>query len=96
MLVRVEMMRATVRYAAKFSEPSVAGLEAASVAKAYSSQAAVAVTEALIQILGGMGFTWEHPAHLYLRRARALQSSFGNAAFHRQHIADLRSAKAVI
>jgi alkylation response protein AidB-like acyl-CoA dehydrogenase len=71
-------------------------LEAASVAKAYSSQAAVAVTEALIQILGGMGFTWEHPAHLYLRRARALQSSFGNAAFHRQHIADLRSAKAVI
>ena len=38
-------------------------------------------------MLGGIGYTWEHPAHLYLRRARSLQMVYGDAAFHRRRLA---------
>ena len=39
-----------------------------------------------IQVHGGIGFTWEHPAHLYFRRAKCSQMLFGNATFHRQRL----------
>jgi alkylation response protein AidB-like acyl-CoA dehydrogenase len=38
---------------------------------------------------GGIGFTWEHDMHLFLKRAQLDQVSFGDASFHRQRLADL-------
>ncbi len=90
MLVRVECMRSATTSAAKADTDLPARRsEAASVAKAYGSLAATYVTENLIQVLGGIGYTWEHPAHLYLRRAKTLQFSFGDAPYHRRRIARL-------
>ena len=41
----------------------------------------------MIQLHGGIGFTWEHDAHLFFKRARAIQSALGNGAWHRERIA---------
>jgi len=95
MLVRVECLRAAVTSAAKASGTEAAS-EAASVAKSYGSLAATFVAENLIQVLGGIGYTWEHPAHLYLRRAKTLQFAFGDAPFHRARIARLRGLGAAV
>ncbi|CPU46562.1 Probable acyl-CoA dehydrogenase FadE [Mycobacteroides abscessus] len=62
---------------------------AAAVAAAVAVDAAVANTKDCIQILGGIGFTWEHDAHLYLRRAYALQSFVGKPAVWRRKAAAL-------
>jgi alkylation response protein AidB-like acyl-CoA dehydrogenase len=53
------------------------------VAKSTGSDAAVAVTAANIQIHGGIGYTWEHDAHLYYRRARGSVLMFGSPESHR-------------
>jgi alkylation response protein AidB-like acyl-CoA dehydrogenase len=53
------------------------------VAKATCSDTAVAVTAANIQIHGGIGFTWEHNAHLYYRRAHGTAAMFGSPESHR-------------
>ncbi|GAB3715703.1 acyl-CoA dehydrogenase family protein [Nocardiopsis oceani] len=93
MLVQVESQRAAVRAASLALNTSrEEAHEAASVAKAYSSTAATAVVETAIQVLGGIGFTWEHPAHLYLRRVKTLQFQFGDARRHRQRLAALLRA----
>ena len=42
-----------------------------------------------IQIHGGIGYTWEHDMHLYVKRAKSLEPLFGSSAVHRAHIADL-------
>ncbi|ORA56103.1 acyl-CoA dehydrogenase [Mycobacteroides franklinii] len=62
---------------------------AAAVAAAVAVDAAVANTKDCIQILGGIGFTWEHDAHLYLRRAYSLQSFLGRPAVWRRKAAAL-------
>jgi alkylation response protein AidB-like acyl-CoA dehydrogenase len=49
----------------------------AAVAKAYASEAASAVPAEMIQLHGGVGFTWEHDAHLYFKRARASEEMLG-------------------
>jgi len=59
-------------------------------AQAYCSDAFVSVAAATIQVHGGIGFTWEHPAHLYLRRARADAQIFGGPAWHRERYVHLR------
>lgn len=60
---------------------------AASVAKAFCSDAAREVGNLGIQIHGGIGFTWEHDLHLYYRRAKSDEILFGDATFHRNRIA---------
>jgi alkylation response protein AidB-like acyl-CoA dehydrogenase len=60
---------------------------AASAAKAAASDAAVRCTADSIQIHGGIGFTWEHDAHLYYRRAIAGQATLGDASMHRDTLA---------
>ncbi|MEU9807140.1 acyl-CoA dehydrogenase [Mycobacterium sp. NPDC050853] len=65
---------------------------AAAVAAAVAVDAAVANTKDCIQILGGIGFTWEHDAHLYLRRAYAVQSFLGKPAVWRRRAAALTLA----
>ena len=59
-------------------------------AQAYCSDAFVSVTAANIQAHGGIGFTWEHPAHLYLRRARTDAQIFGDPAWHRERYVRIR------
>jgi len=59
-------------------------------AQAYCSEAFVTTAATAIQVHGGIGFTWEHPAHLYLRRARADAQIFGDAVWHRERYVRLR------
>lgn len=61
----------------------------ASIAKSYTSDAYRFVAGEGIQIHGGMGFTWEHDAHLYLKRAKAAEVTFGDASHHRERVARL-------
>jgi alkylation response protein AidB-like acyl-CoA dehydrogenase len=61
----------------------------ASLAKAFCTDAFMHCAAENIQIHGGIGFTWEHPAHLYFKRAKANQLMFGDPFFHRAAIADL-------
>jgi alkylation response protein AidB-like acyl-CoA dehydrogenase len=62
---------------------------AASVAKAYCSTAYTFAAKESIQIHGGIGFTWEHDAHLHLRRAKSSELLLGTPAEHRARLADL-------
>ncbi|MBK5217032.1 MAG: acyl-CoA/acyl-ACP dehydrogenase [Propionibacteriales bacterium] len=62
---------------------------AVSVAQAYCSDVAVKAAEEAIQLHGGIGMTWEHPAHLYLKRAKADQIAMGTPDQHRAHLAEL-------
>jgi alkylation response protein AidB-like acyl-CoA dehydrogenase len=56
----------------------------ASLAKSYCSEAYSRAVAENIQIHGGIGFTWEHPAHLYFRRARSSEAMFGTPSYHRE------------
>ncbi|GHB58097.1 acyl-CoA dehydrogenase [Streptomyces cirratus] len=58
------------------------------VAQAYCSGVAVRAAEECVQLHGGTGMTWEHPAHLYLKRAKADSAVLGTAGHHRSLVAD--------
>jgi alkylation response protein AidB-like acyl-CoA dehydrogenase len=90
MLVDVESCR-SASYAALIAlalERPDAPLLAAS-AQAFCSDACARVAETGIAVHGGIGFTWEHAAHLYFRRAKASQVMFGDASAHREAVARL-------
>ncbi|HVT41894.1 MAG TPA: acyl-CoA dehydrogenase family protein [Acidimicrobiales bacterium] len=89
-LVDVEGMRSTVYYAAwcAAADDGERSL-AASMAKAWCTDASRRVMAAGLQVHGGIGFTWEHDMHLYVKRAQLDQVSFGDAAYHRDRIAGL-------
>ena len=65
---------------------------AASIAKAKAGDTASTATGAMIQYHGGIGYTWEHDAHFYLKRAKRLQYAYGDATQHRERIAALALA----
>jgi alkylation response protein AidB-like acyl-CoA dehydrogenase len=90
MLLEVEGARSATYYAAwaADNEPETLPL-AASMAKAYASDAGWRVSAASLQVHGGIGFTWEHDLHLWLKRARADAAAAGDARFHRDLVADL-------
>jgi alkylation response protein AidB-like acyl-CoA dehydrogenase len=89
-LVDVEGMRSTVYYAAWCAAADDRDRSvAASMAKTWCSDASRRVMASGLQVHGGIGFTWEHDMHLYLKRAQLDQVSFGDAAFHRDRIARL-------
>ena len=93
-LVDVEGMRSTVYYAAWCAAAGDADRSlAASMAKAWCSDASRRVMGAGLQVHGGIGFTWEHDMHLYVKRAQLDQVSYGDAAFHRDRIAALLRAR---
>jgi len=87
-LLVVETSKAAAWYAAYAIARDLADrTEAAAIAKAYASDAeAKANTEAL-QVHGGIGFTWEHDLHLYLKRGVALERAYGTARQHRELLA---------
>ncbi|WP_067901321.1 acyl-CoA dehydrogenase family protein [Nocardia vaccinii] len=62
---------------------------AAALAAARCSAAFTRAAEEYIQIHGGIGYTWEHDAHLYLKRAKASEQLFGAPALHRSRLAEL-------
>jgi alkylation response protein AidB-like acyl-CoA dehydrogenase len=90
---------AVARYASSAladAEPADAGSAgvdhcavAASLAQAYCSPTAVRAAEECVQLHGGIAFTWEHPAHLYLKRAKAASITLGTAGHHRRLLAGL-------
>ena len=91
MLVDVEAGRALAYKAVQtIVEETPDEAEAVAAAKAWCSDAARHVTNEAMQIHGGIGYTWEHDMHLYLRRAQALARSFGDADFHRDAVARLK------
>jgi alkylation response protein AidB-like acyl-CoA dehydrogenase len=90
MLLETEGARSAAYYAAwaADNEPQTAPL-AASMAKAYASDAGTHVTGASLQVHGGIGFTWEHDLHLWLKRASADSVMFGDSRWHREQVARL-------
>ena len=62
---------------------------ATSIAKAKAGDTASASTSAMIQYHGGIGYTWEHDSHFYLKRAKRLEYAFGDASQHRERIASI-------
>lgn len=85
MLMMVEAARSATWYAAWEAAQGDANLaETAHVTKGYTSDIAYRITADLIQILGGIGITWEHDAHFYFKRARAAAALVGNTAQHRE------------
>jgi len=89
-LVDLERARSAARYAAAAfdQDPATAVLPSA-VAGAICTDAVVRVAHETVQLHGGIGFTWEHPAHYYLRRALSDEAVFGAARDHRALVADL-------
>jgi alkylation response protein AidB-like acyl-CoA dehydrogenase len=96
--VMVESARAAARYAAvTAAEDDPDRRVAACVAQAYCSEVAVKAAEECVQLHGGIGMTWEHPTHLYLKRAKADQIALGTPGEFRRRLSelvDLRGADA--
>jgi alkylation response protein AidB-like acyl-CoA dehydrogenase len=88
--VTISQARAASRYAAACLASGAPDTPiAVALAKAYCSDAAVQAAQECVQLHGGIGFTWEHPAHLYLKRAKADSIAFGTAGAHRAALAAL-------
>ncbi|WP_439957366.1 acyl-CoA dehydrogenase family protein [Nocardia arthritidis] len=90
MLCRTELIRAVAADTAAAVDDGGAELPiAAAIAAAIALDAAVETAKDCIQVLGGIGFTWEHDAHLYLRRATALRQLLGGSARWRARVTEL-------
>jgi alkylation response protein AidB-like acyl-CoA dehydrogenase len=95
MLLETENARSAVYGAAWAADAEPGSLsKAASMAKAYASDAGWRVPDASIQVHGGIGFTWEHDLHFFLKRGKANASMFGDAKWHRDRVADAVLAEA--
>jgi alkylation response protein AidB-like acyl-CoA dehydrogenase len=90
MLLEVESAKSAAYYAAgTAAEDSDELATVASLAKAYCSDAYFHAAQETIQIHGGIGFTWEHDAHLYFKRAKSSEVLLGDATYHRERLATL-------
>ena len=90
MLLEVEGARSATYYAAwALDHESESAPLAASMAKAYASEAGWRVASSALQVHGGIGFTWEHDLHFFLKRAKANAHAFGDARWHRSRVAEL-------
>jgi alkylation response protein AidB-like acyl-CoA dehydrogenase len=88
MLLDTENSRSAVYGAAWAADADPDALPlSASMAKAYASDAGWRVPDASIQVHGGIGFTWEHDLHFFLKRGRANASMYGDARWHREQVA---------
>jgi alkylation response protein AidB-like acyl-CoA dehydrogenase len=95
MLLETENSRSAVYGAAWAADAEPESLPlAACMAKAYASDAGWRVPDAAIQVHGGIGFTWEHDLHFFLKRGRLNASIFGDAKWHRERVADAVLAEA--
>jgi alkylation response protein AidB-like acyl-CoA dehydrogenase len=89
MLLETENARSAVYGAAWAADAEPESLHlAASMAKAYAGDAGWRVPDASIQVHGGIGFTWEHDLHFFLKRGRSNAAIFGDSKWHRERVAD--------
>jgi alkylation response protein AidB-like acyl-CoA dehydrogenase len=87
MMVQVEAAKSAAWYAACVADEGGAELaEAAAIAKSYCCDAFYDCAANAIQLHGGIGFTWEHDAHLYFKRARASATLLGSPAWQRERL----------
>lgn len=94
MLVDVEGMRSSAYWAAWCLEVDDPDRSiAASTAKTWAGDASKRVMASALQVHGGIGFTWEHDLHLYMKRAQLDQVCFGDAVFHRDRLGHLLRQK---
>jgi alkylation response protein AidB-like acyl-CoA dehydrogenase len=90
--VAISQARAASRYAAAcLADGDADAPVAVALAKAACGDAAVLAAQECVQLHGGIGFTWEHPAHLYLKRATSSSIAFGTPDWHRASLASLAS-----
>ena len=90
MLLEVEGARSTTLYAAwALDHEPESGPLAASMAKAYASDAGWRVPASALQVHGGIGFTWEHDLHLWVKRGKANAYMWGDSRAHRDRVANL-------
>jgi len=95
MLLETENARSAAYGAAWAADAEPESLPlAASMAKAYASDAGWRVPNASIQVHGGIGFTWEHDLHFLLKRGRGNAAIFGDAKWHRERVAEAVLARA--
>ena len=88
LLMEVESLRSAVAYAASaVADDSDEVPALASLLKAYASETYFHVAAEMIQMHGGIGFTWEHDAHLFFKRAKSSELFLGDGAYHREHLA---------
>ena len=88
LLMEVESLRSAVIYAAAaVAEDSPEVPTVAALVKALASETYFHVAAENIQIHGGIGFTWEHDAHLYFKRAKSSELFLGDPAYHRERLA---------
>lgn len=86
-LLETESASAAAYYAAWTADQDPGGLSAAaSLCRSFCSDAFVAAAAANVQVHGGIGFTWEHDAHLYLKRANTSKELFGSPTLHRERL----------
>jgi alkylation response protein AidB-like acyl-CoA dehydrogenase len=88
MLLDVESAKSAAYYAGSVAAENSDELPVvASLAKSYCSEAYFHAAAETIQIHGGIGFTWEHPAHLYFKRAKSSELMLGHPSYHRELLA---------
>jgi alkylation response protein AidB-like acyl-CoA dehydrogenase len=88
--VQITQARAVARYAAECAATGSADLPvAAALAQAHCSVVVQQAAEECMQMHGGIGFTWEHPAHLYLKRAKSSAIALGTPERHRAALSRL-------
>lgn len=88
MMLRIESARSASYYAGWAAAENDAELPVlASLAKAYCSDAYFSCAAESVQIHGGVGFTWEYDVHLYFKRAKSSETLLGDAAYHRELVA---------
>jgi len=97
MLIEIENAKSLTYYAAwalddESARDSGEAAQAVAMAKACASDAGRKVCAAGIQLHGGIGMTWEHDLHLYLKRAKSCEVAFGDATWHRERLAALLAA----
>ncbi|MFD3339431.1 acyl-CoA dehydrogenase family protein [Streptomyces anthocyanicus] len=92
--LEVAGLRAAARNAADALATGADTDVAVAVAQAYGAQVAVHAAEEALQLHGGIGMTWEHPVHLYLKRAKADSIAYGAAGTHRAALAELVDLRA--
>lgn len=94
LLVSVEAMRAAAHYAAlAVADDMDDAAEAVATAGAYVKPTAAGLAGECLQLTGGIGFTWEHDLHLYLRRARVDEVCYGDATWHRERLCSLAAGE---
>lgn len=88
MLIEIEQARSAVYWAAcAVDEDSDEALLALHAAKSFCADTFFMCAGNMIQLHGGIGFTWEHDAHLFFKRARSIQTMLGDGNFHRERVA---------